>query len=117
MISDEVLAAYYRGARALLFVSLYEGFGLPAVEAMACDTPVLASRVTSLPEVVGDAAVLVDPTDIDVIRAGIMRFWNESDLIDRCVLAGRARARAFQWREVAERVRRVLARVDAGAPG
>ena len=114
-VSDDVLAAYYRSARALLFVSLYEGFGLPAVEAMACNTPVLASNVTSLPEVVGDAAVLVEPTDTKAIRAGIMRFWSEPDLIDRCVSAGQARVQAFKWCQVADRVRRVLARVDAGA--
>ena len=71
VISDNDLPSYYRGAKALVFPSLYEGFGLPPLEAMACGTPVITSNTTSLPEVVGNAAILVDPLDIDSIRFAI----------------------------------------------
>ena len=67
----ETLAAFYRLARAFVFPSLYEGFGLPPLEAMACGTPVVTSNVSSLPEVAGGAALLVDPYDADVDRRGI----------------------------------------------
>ena len=63
----------YRLASVFVFPSLYEGFGLPPLEAMACGTPVVTSNVSSLPEVVGDAAVLVDPTDAGAIADGILR--------------------------------------------
>ena len=70
-IEDEELAAAYRGARCLVFPSLYEGFGIPALEAMACGTPVVTSAGSAMEEVVGDAAVLVDPLDVASIAAGI----------------------------------------------
>ena len=68
----ETLAAFYRLARAFVFPSLYEGFGLPPLEAMACGTPVVTSNVSSLPEVAGGAALLVDPHDTDAIADGIV---------------------------------------------
>ncbi len=68
---QETLAAFYRLARAFVFPSLYEGFGLPPLEAMACGTPVVTSNVSSLPEVAGGAALLVDPHDADAIAEGI----------------------------------------------
>jgi glycosyltransferase involved in cell wall biosynthesis len=76
----EHLVALMRGARALLFPSLYEGFGLPVLEAMSVGTPVMTSNVTSLPEVAGDAALLVDPLDTDDIARGIRTLDNDSDL-------------------------------------
>ena len=70
-VDDEELAALYRGARCLVFPSLYEGFGIPILEAMACGTPVVTSRGGATEEVAGGAAVLVDPLDVEAIAAGI----------------------------------------------
>ncbi len=107
-LSDKELQAHYRGALALLFPSLSEGFGLPALEAMACGTPVLSSAITSLPEVVGDAAWIVDPCQIDSITAGIQRLVDEGDLREELIRRGLARARLFSWEKTAEIVRRVI---------
>lgn len=108
LIPEEELPAYYRGATALVFPSLYEGFGLPPLEAMASGTPVLTSNTTSLPEVVGDAAVTVDPLDIDQMAARLRELVEDTAL--RAVLRERGleRARLFSWEKTAEAVRRVL---------
>ena len=71
-VSDERLVELYRSAAALVFPSLYEGFGLPPLEAMACGCPVAVSRVAALPEVCGDAAVYFDPTSVETIAQGIV---------------------------------------------
>ena len=86
--------ALYQRARALVFPSLYEGFGLPPVEAMACGCPVAASNAASLPEVVGDAAVLFDPYDVDAIAAGVDEAFRRSDEL---AVRGRERAGRFTW--------------------
>jgi glycosyltransferase involved in cell wall biosynthesis len=97
-VGDEELARLYRGARCVAYVSLYEGFGLPVLEAMACGTPVVAARTGALEEVSGDAAVLVDPLDPDAIAAGLNEAIDRrEDLRER----GFERARAFDWRDVA----------------
>lgn len=107
-IPDEDLPAYYRGALALAFPSQYEGFGLPALEAMACGTPVVTSNVTSLPEVVGDAAVLVDPHDVESIADGLRRVITNADLRADLRVRGLARAALFSWDRTAEAVRAAL---------
>ncbi len=89
------LIALIRGARALVFPSLYEGFGLPVLEAMLLGTPVMTSNVSSLPEVAGDAALLVDPTDIDQMAAAISAIDSDSDLRAELTARGRARAMLF----------------------
>ena len=97
--SDDELAALYRGARCLVYPSLYEGFGIPILEAMACGTPVVTSRGGATEEVAGGAAVLVDPGDPTSIAAGIdeaLRRRNE------LVALGRLRAAAFTWARSAE---------------
>jgi glycosyltransferase involved in cell wall biosynthesis len=94
-VSGEDLAALYQSCQALVFPSLYEGFGMPVVEAMAFGKPVLCSNLTSLPEVVGDAALLFDPRKPDEIARGIEDIDGDADL--RCCLARRGRDRATQF--------------------
>lgn len=107
-LSDDALAAWYRGALAVLIPSLYEGFGLPALEAMACGTPVVAANATALPEVVGDAAVFVDPRSVDSIAEGIQRVVDNATLRDLLRRRGTQRAAAFDWTRTAEKVWDIL---------
>lgn len=100
--SDE-LRALYAGATASVYVSLYEGFGLPVVESMACGTPVLTSSVSCMAEIAGDAALLVDPRDDEALAAGLLRLVEDSELRCRLGGAGRIRARQFSWSEAARR--------------
>ena len=97
-VDDEELARLYRGARAVAYVSLYEGFGLPVLEAMACGAPVVAGRNGALAEVSGGAAVLVDPLDPDSIASGLLEAIDRREELRPL---GLARARVFDWREVA----------------
>ena len=97
-VPDETLAVLYRLAAVFVFPSLYEGFGLPPLEAMASGTPVVTSNVSSLPEVVGDAAVLVDPYDPRAIADGMRRVLTDSGARAPTLRArGLARARQFSW--------------------
>ncbi len=107
-VPDEILPALYNLAIALAYPSLYEGFGLPPLEAMACGTPVLTSRTASIPEVVGHAAVLVDPLDVASIREGLRRLLEDSILRAHLRQAGLQRARQFTWRKAAERLRELM---------
>ena len=107
-VTDYKLAAIYRGAILLVLPSVSEGFGLPPLEAMACGTPVVVSRCTAPPEVVGDAGVLVDPFDVDDLRNGLERVLGDTDLRSTLCRLGLQRSRQFSWDRVAERVRRVL---------
>ncbi|WP_027482712.1 glycosyltransferase family 4 protein [Deinococcus pimensis] len=108
LIPEVDLPAYYRGAVALAYPTLYEGFGLPALEAMACGTPVVTSNRTSLPEVVGDAALLVDPEDVEVIVAALTRVVADFALRTALASRGLARSRLFSWDRTAALVARVL---------
>ena len=104
-VSDADLAALYAGCAAFAYPSLYEGFGLPVLEAMSAGAPVITSNVSSLPEVAGDAAVLVDPLDTDAIAAAIRRVLEDpGDLRDR----GRRRAAEFSWERTARETRDLL---------
>jgi glycosyltransferase involved in cell wall biosynthesis len=96
-VPHRTLAALYRMASVFAFPSLYEGFGLPPLEAMACGTPVVTSRISSLPEVVGDGALLVDPYSEEAIADGLSRVLDDDDLRNGLVQRGRARAGAFSW--------------------
>jgi glycosyltransferase involved in cell wall biosynthesis len=107
-VSDEQLAVLYRGALLLVLPSLIEGFGLPALEAMACGTPVVASRATALPEVVGDAACLIDPLNVLDIRRAIEGVLSDPERRAAMRDQGIARARRFSWDRVAASVRSVL---------
>ncbi|AXY68084.1 glycosyltransferase family 4 protein [Thermosynechococcus sichuanensis E542] len=96
-ISDQELASMYRGAVALLFPSFYEGFGLPVVEAMACGTPVITSNITSLPEIAGDAALLVDPHSLDEIISAMNRIVEDQSLRCQMIDKGLKQSRKFSW--------------------
>ncbi len=104
----EHLPALYSGALALVYPSLYEGFGLPPLEAMACGTPVVTSNSTSLPEVTGDSALLVDPLDVDSIAEGLLRIVSDGAL--RSQLSSRAQVRAarMSWDQSAVETRKIL---------
>ena len=108
-LSDRDLAAAYRGAAALLFASLYEGFGLPVLEAMASGTPVITSNVCSLPEVAGGAALLVDPYSCPAIAAALEAVLTQPCLARRLTAAGRANAARYSWERTGLAVRTVLA--------
>ncbi len=95
------LVTFYRLARAFVFPSLYEGFGLPPLEAMANGTPVVTSNVSSLPEVAGNAALLVDPYDVASIAEGIRRAVTDEALRADLIAKGHARAREFSWARAA----------------
>ena len=101
-VAEEDLAALYSGAVAFVFPSLYEGFGLPALEAMACGTPVITSSTTSLPEVVGDAALLVDPMDPDALRDAMSTILSDHSLRADLRRKGLLRATEFSWTRCAE---------------
>jgi glycosyltransferase involved in cell wall biosynthesis len=98
-LSDDQLAILYRLAAVFVFPSLYEGFGLPPLEAMASGTPVVTSNVSSLPEVVGDAAVLVDPYDVDAIVDGLRRVLTNPAMAAEMRRKGIERAREFSWEQ------------------
>ena len=112
-VPDDQLAVLYRLAAVFVFPSLYEGFGLPPLEAMASGTPVVTSNVSSLPEVVGDAAVLVDPHDVDSIVAGLRSVLTDPVRADEMRLKGLERAREFSWERSVAKTLEVYKRVGA----
>jgi len=114
-LTVEHLAAVYSAADYLLFPTLYEGFGLPALEAMAAGCPVLTSNVSSLPEVVGDCAVLVDPLEARSIADGMLLLGSDPDFRKNLAGRGRHRARNFTWRRTAESFLSCLEDVGGGA--
>ncbi|MGC8783998.1 MAG: glycosyltransferase family 4 protein [Armatimonadota bacterium] len=107
-IPREHLPGVYASASALLYPSLYEGFGLPPLEAMGCGTPVLASNTSAMPEVVGDGGMLIDPRDTQQIADGILRITLDEILRQQVIQRGLERARLFRWEDAAEHTLRVL---------
>ncbi len=112
-LPEETLAVMYRLAGVFVFPSLYEGFGLPPLEAMASGTPVVTSNVSSLPEVAGDAAMLVDPYDPDSIATGIERVLTDERVRGDLRRKGIARARQFSWEQSVKRVREIYGEVSS----
>lgn len=110
-VPNEDLPLYYAGADVFLYPSIEEGFGLPAAEAMACGTPVVTSNTSSLPEVVGDAALTVDPLDVSAIAEGILQVVTNCELRTRLRAAGLQRAARFSWQQSAREHARVYERV------
>jgi glycosyltransferase involved in cell wall biosynthesis len=113
-VPDATLAILYRLARVFIFPSLYEGFGLPPLEAMASGTPVITSNVSSLPEVVGDAAMLIDPYEPDAIAGALRRVLVDDRLREDMRERGLARAREFSWDRSVKRIREIYDEVLAG---
>ncbi|MCL7453106.1 MAG: glycosyltransferase, partial [Anaerolineae bacterium] len=101
---------------ALAYPSLYEGFGLPPLEAMACGTPVLASNTTALPEAADNAAVTVDPTSVDALAEGLTQVLFETQLRHELKVRGLARAAQFRWDSTAQQLLDVLAGGGDGDP-
>ena len=98
---DDALASLYAGAAAFVYPSRYEGFGLPLLEAMACGAPVIGARAGAIPEVIGDAGMLVDPDDEAEMAASIGRLMTDADLADGFRRAGRKRAMEYTWERTA----------------
>jgi glycosyltransferase involved in cell wall biosynthesis len=99
--NDDVLSSLYSGARALIYPSLYEGFGIPPLEAMSYDCPVICSNAGSIPEVVGDAGEYFDPYNVDSIRLAIERVTESTDRGSELIENGRERLRSFSWNRCA----------------
>ncbi len=107
-IKDEDLPFFYKEASLFVFPSLYEGFGLPPLESMACGCPVLVSNAASLPEVCGDAAYYVDPYNVDSIAEGIYKVMTDKDLKQKLIQKGRKRVKLFSWEKTAQQVLEIL---------
>ncbi len=110
-VPEETLAVMYRLASVFVFPSLYEGFGLPPLEAMASGTPVVTSNLSSLPEVAGDAAMLVDPYDPEAIAGGVYRVLTDAALRHSMRARGIERARQFSWEQSVRRVHDIYQKV------
>ena len=101
-VADEDLSALYSGARAFAYVSYYEGFGLPVLEAMQCGVPVIASTRAALPEVVGDAGLLVDPTDADALCQALVTLHRDAGVRRQLSERGASRVARYSWDRCAE---------------
>jgi glycosyltransferase involved in cell wall biosynthesis len=106
-VDEEDIAALYQAASAFLFLSFYEGFGLPLLEAMAAGVPVIAAKAASLPEIVGDAGLLVDAYDTHALAATLCRLLDDKQLQINLSRRGRERAQHFSWRRCAESTQRL----------
>jgi glycosyltransferase involved in cell wall biosynthesis len=104
-ISEEEAACLYNGAEAFVYPSQYEGFGIPVLEAMACGCPVVASNSSSLPEVVGDAGVLVEPNNVEELSEAILKVLHDGNLHRRLKEKGTQRAALFTWERMAKTTR------------
>ncbi|MDQ3212185.1 MAG: glycosyltransferase family 4 protein [Acidobacteriota bacterium] len=113
-VPDKTLAVLYRLASVFVFPSLYEGFGLPPLEAMASGTPVITSNVSSLPEVVGDAALLIDPYEADAIAQAMRRVLTDAALREDLRQRGLQRVKEFSWERSVRRVHAIYQEVIAG---
>jgi glycosyltransferase involved in cell wall biosynthesis len=104
---DADLPALYSAAACFALPSLYEGFGLPVLESMACGTPVVTSQISSLPEVAGDAALMIDPYDLEQLTTALIRLIDDQTLQAQLIEAGLRRAGQFTWKTAAQHLKRV----------
>ncbi|MFV3197320.1 glycosyltransferase family 4 protein, partial [Klebsiella pneumoniae] len=109
--TDSELASLYKGAAALVFPSLYEGFGLPVVEAMSCGSPVITSNVSSLPEISGDAAILVNPLDINEIASAMNSIINDNSLKSELIEKGYKVSKHYNWDIVRAKVKDAITKM------
>jgi len=116
-VSEEMLARLYSSSRCFLYPTLYEGFGFPVLEAMACGTPVITSDCTSVPEVAGDAAILVNPTCEKSIGDALLRLLQNEPLRCQLIQKGRERARKFRWQDTVQKTIGVYAQLSECANG
>ncbi len=107
-MKDKGLAGLYKNAKLLVFPSLFEGFGIPPLEAMSCGCPVIASNLTSLPEVCGDAAYYVNPYDVEDIASAIKHVLNNENLQNTLRKKGLERANFFSWKSSANKIKEIL---------
>jgi len=112
-VPDEDLAALYSAASLFVYPSFFEGFGIPPLEAMQCGVPVISGNKTSLPEVVGDAGILVDPFDVEAIADAMSRALHSTDLRTELVAKGFERAKLFTWQKSARQVLDIFERVHS----
>lgn len=112
-VGDEDVPALLNGADLFVYPSFYEGFGLPILEAMSCGVPVITSNVSSLPEVVGDAAILIDPNDVDQLAAAMEKVLSDASLKEELRRKGLERAKQFSWDKTAYKTLRVYEEVAA----
>ncbi|HYF48845.1 MAG TPA: glycosyltransferase family 1 protein, partial [Planctomycetota bacterium] len=101
-VPDEDVPSLYTGAQGLLLATLYEGFGIPAVEAFSCGCPVVGANVGSLPEIIGEAGLLADPKNVDSIAVQIIQLMNDEPLRKTLAARGRERAKQFSWEKAAD---------------
>ena len=113
-VTNEELPLWYNAATLLAYPSVYEGFGLPVLEAQACGTPVLTSNLSSLPEAAGGAAVMVDPYDVEALADGLNRLLTDESLRNDLRAAGLARAGQFTWSRAAQETARTYRRALVG---
>jgi len=111
-VPEADLPAYYSGAEVFVLPSLYEGFGFPVLEAMACACPVITSNISSLPEVTGKAGIMVDPYDIDSLAQAMRRVLTSSELRDSMIRRGLEQAKRFSWEKTAEQTLEVYNKVE-----
>lgn len=109
-LEESDVVPFYSGAKLLAYPSFYEGFGIPPLEAMACGVPVVASNISSIPEIVGDAAFLVDPYSVDSIAHGLITVLREEDVRSSLIEKGRSRVERFSWKESASRTLKLYER-------
>ena len=101
-MSDELVALFYSKANVFVYPSHYEGFGLPVLEAMTLGAPVVTSNTSSLPEVAGDAALLIDPNDPIHLANAVLKVISDSQLRNELIQKGKARAKLFSWDKTAQ---------------
>lgn len=111
-VSDEDLPFLYSGARAFVLPSLHEGFGVPIIEAMACGAPVITSNCSSMPEVAGDAAILIDPHSVESISAAMLEVLNNPARAEELKKAGLERVKQFSWSRSAQKLHKLCERVS-----